>query len=111
MRQMPCVEILTLVQEGFQFLSKVVTDLQLRNLMMIATSLIINGKFNLSGISRSWLKERTVNAFSHCLKSAKFKLDEATYFYAKMLQESHNLKRGRFIIDDTMEHHSKFSKF
>jgi len=62
-------------------------------------------------VSRSWLKERTVNAFSHCLKAAKFNVKDAMNAYAKMLLQSYELKGGRFIIDDTMEHHTKLCKF
>jgi len=99
------------VREGFQFLRGIVTDLQLNNLMMIATTVILYSRFNLSEVSRSWLKKKTVNAFSHCLKAAKFNLKEAMNAYAKMLRQSYDLTGGRFIIDDTMEHHTKLCKF
>lgn len=107
----PCIDLLNIVREGFQFLRGVVTDLQLNNLMMIATTVILYSRFSLSEVSRSWLKKRTVNAFSHCLKAAKFNLKEAMNAYAKMLRQSYDLKGGRFIIDDTMEHHTKLCKF
>jgi len=45
------------------------------------------------------LAEKTVNAFSHCLKAAKFNLDEACNAYARMLHRSYSLSGGRFIID------------
>ncbi len=107
----PCIEILHIVREGFQFLRGVVTDIQLYNLMMIGTAVILHCKFNLSSISRSWLKKKSVNAFSHCLMYAKFNLDEAIQAYSRMLRNSYELSGGRFIIDDTMNHHSNFCKF
>ena len=107
----PCVDLLNIVREGFQFLRGVVTDLQLNNLMMIVTTVILYNRFCLSEVSRGWLKKRTVNAFSHCLKAAKFKLREAMDAYARMLRQSYDLQGGRFIIDDTMEHHTKLCKF
>jgi len=107
----PCIDLLQMVREGFQFLRGVVTDLQLNNLMMIATTVILYSRFSLSEVSRSWLKKRTINAFSHCLKAARFNLKEAMNAYAKMLRQSYDLKGGRFIIDDTMEHHTKLCKF
>ena len=107
----PCIDIIGIVREGFQFLRGVVTDLQLHNLMMIATAVILQSRFNLSQVSRSWLKEKSVNAFSHCLMKMKIDLDEAAYAYAKMLRSRYELSGGRFIIDDTMERHSKLCRF
>jgi len=107
----PCIDILNFIREGFQFLRAVVTDLQLNNLMMIATTVILYSRLCLSEVSRSRLKKRTVNAFSHCLKAAKFKLKDAMNAYARMLRQSYDLQGGRFIIDDTMEHHTKLCKF
>jgi hypothetical protein len=107
----PCVDLLQIVREGFQFLKGVVTELQLNNLMMIATTVILYSRFSLSEVSRGWLKKRTVNAFSHCLKAAKFNLEEAMRAYARMLRQSHSLRGGRFIIDDTLEHHTRLCRF
>ena len=106
----PCVAVTELISEGLSFLRGVVTDLQLGNLMMIATTVVLYSRFNLSQVSRSWLSKRTVNAFSHCLEAAKFDLDEACNAYARMLHSSYSLSGGRFIIDDTMEKHSKLCK-
>jgi hypothetical protein len=62
-------------------------------------------------VSRTWLKEKSINAFSHCLKKAKINFKEATIALARMQRESNKLEGGRFIIDDTLEHHSKFCRF
>ena len=107
----PCVGLLNIVREGFQFLRGVVTELKLNNLMMIATTVILYSKFSLSEVNRSWLKEKSANAFSHCLKAARFNLKEAMNAYAKMLRQSYDLLGGRFIIDDTMEHHTPLCNF
>lgn len=108
---LPINTILSIIRDGLEFLRGIVTDIQLRNLMMIATAMILQGRFNLSAISRAWLKERSVNAFSHCLKKAKINFKEATLALSRMQQQSHALTCGRFIIDDTLEHHTKFCKF
>jgi hypothetical protein len=108
---LPNIDILAMIKEGFVFLKGIVTDLQLGNLMMIATATILQSQFNLSMVSRTWLKEKSVNAFSHCLKKAKINIKEATIALSRMQRESNKLEGGRFIIDDTLEHHSKFCKF
>ena len=72
---------------------------------------MLYSKFNLSEVSRRWLSNRTVNAFSHCLKAAKFNPDEACNAYARMLHRSYSLSGCRFIMDDTMEKHSKLCRF
>jgi len=107
----PCVAIVDLIREGFQHLRGVVTDLQLQNLMMIATAVLLCSRFNLSEVSRNFLRKKSVNALSHCLKAAKFRLDEAAHAYAVMLQDRYELRGGRFIIDDTLEHHTNLCKF
>ena len=107
----PCVAIVDLIREGFEALRGVVTDLQLRNLMMIGTAVLLHSRFSLSEVSRSFLRERSVNAFSHCLKAAKFRLDDAAHAYALMLHNRYELSGGRFIIDDTLEHHTSLCRF
>ena len=107
---MPIVEFLSIVKDGFSFLNGIVTNLQLNNFMMVATSIIVNEKFSLTRASKSWLKQKSVNAFSHCFMHAKFNISQAMEAYHRMLQNSYQLVGGRFIIDDTMEHHSKYSK-
>lgn len=107
----PTVGIVNLIAEGFEFLRGVVSNVQLRNLMMIATAVVLQSQLNLSAISRGWLHKRSVNAFSWCLSHAKIEVDELAHAYAKMLQQSYQLAGGRFIIDDTLEHHSKLCRF
>ena len=108
---LPVINILPIIQEGLQFLKGIVTDLQLGNLMMIATATILQNQFNLSLVNRAWLKEKSTNAFSHCLKKAKINIREATIALSRMQRQSYTLAGGRFIIEDTLEHHSRFCRF
>jgi hypothetical protein len=109
----PITQLLGFIQSGFQFLSIELSALQLENLMMIGNGLLLGSKFNLSEIHRLWLKKKSVNAFSHFLSHAKLRLDTLTLLYHRMLIASYgdHLKGGRFIIDDTMEHHSKLCQY
>ena len=61
---------------------------------MIATAVILYSRFSLSEVSRSRLKKKTVNAFCHCLKAAKFNLKEAMNAYAKILRQSYDPTDG-----------------
>lgn len=109
----PITQFLGFIQSGFQFLSIELSALQLENLMMIGNGLLLGSKFNLSEIHRLWLKKKSVNAFSHFLSHAKLRLDNLAFLYHRMLIASYgdHLKGGRFIIDDTMEHHSKLCQY
>lgn len=110
---LPIIETLDFITTGFQFLTVELSRLQLVNFQMLGTALVLQSTFNLSAISRLWLKKKSVNAFSHFLSHAKIRFKEVTSAYHKMLQEEYadKLKGGSFIIDDTMEHHSKLCKF
>lgn len=108
---LPNIEILNIIKEGFTFLKGIVTNLQLNNIMMIATAMILNNQCSLSMVSRTWLKEKSINAFSHCLKKAKIDFKEAIRALSRMQREANKVTGGRFIIDDTLEHHSRFCKF
>ena len=109
----PIIELLGFIQSGFQFLNAELSALQLENLMMIGNGLLLGSKFNLSEIHRLWLKKKSINAFSHFLSHSKLRLDNLTLLYHRMLIASYgdHLKGGRFIIDDTMEHHSKLCQY
>lgn len=43
--------------------------------------------------------------------NAKFNADKAARAYAKMIQKTYQLRSGRFIVDDTLEHHTKLCRF
>jgi SRSO17 transposase len=89
----------------------VITAVPLENLKMMATALVLGKKFRLSEISRMWLKEKSVNAFSHFLAAARLPMEQMKSAYYRMLQKVLPLTKGFFIIDDTLEHHSKMCRF
>ena len=61
----PCVKRLTWVVTGLVFVQPVLTAIQYENLTMIATALLLGAGFNLSTISRMWLKEKCVSTLSY----------------------------------------------
>jgi hypothetical protein len=60
-----------------------------------------------------FLKEKSISALSHFLSDAKFSTIEMQELYAKHAYFRHKIKnrKGYFIIDDTMTHHSKFCQW
>lgn len=106
----PCSEILDFINEGLSFLKGVITAVPLENFKMMATALVLGKKFRLSEISRMWLKKKSVNAFSHFMNAAKLPVEMMKRAYYRMLQKVLPLTKGFFIIDDTLEHHSKFCR-
>ena len=59
------------------------------------------------------MKEKSISALSHFLSDAKFSTIEMQELYAKHAYFRHKIKnrKGYFIIDDTMTHHSKFCQW
>ena len=49
--KIPCAKQLPFIISGLSFLQPTMTDIQFHNLCLIATALIIGGKFNLTKIS------------------------------------------------------------
>lgn len=111
--KIPCVERIPFIVEGLIFLSPALTPIQYNNLTLIATALVLGAKFNLSEINRMFLKEKSISALSHFLSDAKFSTIEMQELYAYNTLFRHNIKnrKGYFIIDDTMTHHSKFCQW
>jgi len=62
--KIPCANRLLFIVSGLSFLQPALTDIQFYNLTLIATVLILGAKFNLSEISRMWLKEKSVSGWS-----------------------------------------------
>jgi len=56
----PCIEPLPWLVAGFSFSQPAMTTIQLNNLSLVATALILGSHFNLSEISRMWLKAKEV---------------------------------------------------
>ena len=109
--KIPCVERLPLIVSGLSFLTPALTNSQFQNLTLIATALVLGSNFNLSEISRMWLKEKSVSTLSEFLSDAKFSTNEMMHLYILQMIDMYNIHNGFFIIDDTMKHHSKFCKW
>lgn len=109
--KIPCVERLPFIVCGLSFLMSAVTNIQFQNLTLIATALVLGAKFNLSEISRMWLKDKSVSALSEFLSDAKFSTAEMMELYALQMLNIYNISDGFFLIDDTMKHHTKFCKW
>jgi len=74
--KIPCAERLPIIVSGLSFLMPAMTNSQFQNLTLIATALVLGAKFNLSEISRMWLKDKSVSALSEFLSDAKFSSNE-----------------------------------
>ena len=109
--KIPCAKKLSFVVHGFSFLEVALTNAQYQNLVLIATALILGAKFNLSEISRMWLKDKSVSALSEFLSDAKLSTNEMQQLYLLRVLHLYKIKDGYFLIDDTMKHHTKFCKW
>lgn len=109
--KLPCAGRLPFIVSGLSFLQPALTDIQFYNLTLIATALVLGAKFNLSEISRMWLKEKSVSTLSYLLSDAKFYVPEMEILYAKKMMKTYTITDGYFLIDDTMKHHTNFCKW
>jgi hypothetical protein len=109
--KIPCAERLTFIVSGLAFLHPALTNSQFYNLTLVATALVLGGKFSLSAINRMWLGEKCVSTLSHFLSHAKFSTDEMQHLYALQLMHLYKLQGGYYCIDDTMKHHTNFCKW
>ncbi|MDH3599029.1 MAG: transposase [Candidatus Tectomicrobia bacterium] len=107
----PCVQRLSFVVAGLSFLQPALTTIQYDNLTLIATALILGSGFNLSKISRMWLAEKSVSTLSHFLSDAKFSTWEMQMLYIMQIQKVYKITEYFYIIDDTLNHHSRFCKW
>ncbi len=108
--KIPCAERRPFIVCGLSFLTPALTNIQFQNVTLIATALVIGAKFNLSEISRMWLKDKSISTLSELLSDAKFCTDEMMHLYALQMLNIYNIHNGFFLIDDTMKHHTKFCK-
>jgi SRSO17 transposase len=106
---LPCTKMISFIEEGFEDLAEELSRAQLLTLMMAATALVLGCPFNLSQMARSWLGAKSVNAFWYVVNAAKIEFTSVEEVRLKMMQKRYagRLRGGRFIIDDTMSHHSK----
>jgi hypothetical protein len=111
--KIPCIERIPLLVTGLSFLLPALSNCQYNNLTLIASALVLGANFNLTEINRMFLKEKSISALSHFLSDAKFSTIEMQELYAKHAYFRHKIKnrKGYFIIDDTMTHHSKFCQW
>ncbi len=109
--KLPCAKHIPFIVCGLSFLQTALTNIQYQNLTLIATALILGSKFNLTEISRMWLKEKSVSALSEFLSDAKLSTDEMQQLYLLRTLNLYKINYGYFIIDDTMVHKSKFCKW
>ncbi len=111
MMNIPCVTRLAWVVTGLVFVQPALTAIQYENLTMIATALLLGSGFNLSAISRMWLKEKCVSTLSYFFSDAKIDTREVQTRYAKHALKVYNVVTGYFIIDDTLNHHTRLCKW
>jgi hypothetical protein len=109
--KIPCAKRLPFIVAGLSFLQPALSNIQFNNLTLIATALVLGAKFNLTEISRMWLKEKAVSTLSYLLSDAKFYVPEMETLYVEQLQKMYKLPEGFYCIDDTMKHHTNFCKW
>ncbi len=93
------------------FLQPALTNSQFYNLTLIATALVLGSKFCLSEMNRMWLDEKCVSTLSYFMSHAKFSTAEMQHLYVLQVMNVYKIKRGYFIIDDTMQHHTNYCKW
>ena len=109
--KIPCAQRLPFIIYGLSFLQSALSRIQFDNLTLITTALILGAKFNLTEISRLWLKEKCVSTLSHFMSDAKFSTHEMRHLYLLRVLHLYKIRKGYFLIDDTMQHHTKFCKW
>src|SRR3990172_2276317 len=94
-------------------LSHIFSKPQMKNFVWLLSAVILGQKFNLSHIEGLLLGGKSDNAFSWFLSHAKIspaQIWEALLKYAKSAFNTVG-RAGYFIVDDTIEKHSKFCRF
>ena len=109
--KIPCAERLAFIVSGLTFLQPALTNAQFYNLTMVATALVLGGKFSLSAINRMWLGDKCVSTLSHFFSHAKFSTTEMQDLYALQIMHLYKLQDGYYCIDDTMKHHTNYCKW
>jgi hypothetical protein len=104
------VKRLAWVVTGLVFVQPALTAIQFANLTLIATALILDSSFNLSAISRLWLKEKCVSPLSSFLSDAKMVPEELQTRDGKHARKVYPIGCGYVLIDDTLNHHTGLCK-
>ncbi len=109
--KIPCIQPLNWLVIGLSFLQPAMTAIQFSNLVLVSTALVLGSRFNLSEISRMWLKAKSVSNLSYFFSDSKFSIMDMQNLYAVRVMQVYSLKGGYFIIDDTMEHHTRLCQW
>ncbi|MBF0607503.1 MAG: hypothetical protein HQL61_08155, partial [Magnetococcales bacterium] len=109
--KIPCAKQLAFVVCGLAFLQPALTTIQFNNLTLIATALILGSGFNLSSISHMWLAQKCVSTLSYFFNDAKITITDLQNLYAQHIITRYSVPNGYFIVDDTMEHHTRLCKY
>ena len=109
--KIPCVERPEWLVVGLSFLQPAMTAIQWNKLILIATALVLGSRFNLSEISRMWLKAKGVSTLSYFFSEINISISEMQKLYAVQVMQTYSLSEGYYIIDDTMQHHSRFCRW
>ena len=109
--KIPCATCIPFVVSGLGFLQPALTISQFKTMTLVATALILGGKFCLSEFNRLWLGDRCVSTLSHFFSHAKFSTQEMQHLYALHAIRLYKPKYGYYCIDDTMKHHTNFCKW
>jgi len=89
--KIPCMTRLPFIVTGLSFVQSELTGIQFYNLTLIATALVLGSKFNLTQISRMWLKEKCVSTLSHFMSDAKFSTYEMQRLYIEQALFMYNI--------------------
>ena len=93
--KIPCVERPEWLVVGLSFLQPAMTAIQLNNLTLTATALVLGSRFNLSEISRMWLKAKGVSTLSYFFSEINISISEMQKLYAVRVMLTYSLKRGQ----------------
>ena len=107
----PCVKRLSFLVIGLSFLRPELTAIQFNNLTLMATALVLGGKLSLTQINLMWLKEKSISTLSWFMSDAKFSTWQMMHLYALQATKTYEITDGYFLIDDTMQHHTKFCQW
>jgi hypothetical protein len=110
MMKIPCVKRLSFLVIGLSFLQPALSAIQFNNLTLIATALVLGGKFSLTQINLMWLKEKSISTLSWFMSDAKLLTPAMMHLYALQAIKTYKITGGYFLIDDTLQHHTKFCK-
>jgi hypothetical protein len=92
--KLPCAERLPFIVTGLTFLQPALTNAQFYNLTMVATALVLGGKFSLSAINRMWLGDKCVSTLSHFFSHAKLSTTAMQNLYALQIMHLYKLQDG-----------------